>query len=96
MDPTGWVEHLDDDATNYAVDDFALALIGNDTEHVTLAVPTLLMRVKHIETEVMFDFTFRLPPSMIGQMNIALDALSFDLERDCRLGDLDGHSFGDE
>ena len=95
VDSKEWINYLQDDSKNYFVDDFALALIGDDEKSVTDATPTLLFRVRHIETELSFTFTFRLPVDVVSQLAVALDAMSFDLDRDCRLGELNGHHLDD-
>lgn len=95
VDSKDWIGHLKDDSKNYFVDDFALALIGDDEGHVTDATPTLLFKVRHVETDLSFTFTFRLPVDVVSQLAVALDAMSFDLDRDCVLGDLDGRHLDD-
>lgn len=96
MIPADWVSHLQNDATNYKVLDFALALIGNDEESVAEAVPVLLLRVEHRETELEFDFTFSLSASVAERLALSMDSLSYDMARDCVLGALDGQIIDDD
>ena len=95
MVPHDWVAHLDDTATNYEVLDFALALIGNDEESVALAQPVMLLRVKHKESRLEFDFTFTFNAELAEGVAMAMDSMSFDLQRDCVLGALEGQTIDD-
>jgi hypothetical protein len=89
MTPEEWQEQLDDSAVAYYVDDFALALVGDQMSPVDDSVPTLLLKSVHEETGVEFTFTFHVPAHLCQALAVTVSRLAEDLQHDGLMFELD-------
>ncbi len=89
MTPEEWQQQLDDSAVSYFVDDFALALVGDQMSPVADTVPTLLLKSVHEETGVEFTFTFHVPIELCQALAVTVSRLAQDLRHEGLMFELD-------
>ena len=89
MTPEEWQEQLDNQAVTYYVDDFALALVGDQLSPVAETTPTLLLKCVHEETGVNMTFTFHVPIELCQALAVTVSRLAKDLRSDGLMFELD-------
>jgi hypothetical protein len=89
MTPEEWQQQLDNQAVTYYVDDFALALVGDQLSPVAETTPTLLLKSVHEETGVEMTFTFHVPIELCQALAVTVSRLAKDLRSDGLMFELD-------
>jgi hypothetical protein len=89
MDREEWARYLTDEATLYNMIDAAIALVGEPTDVPDDAQPTLIIRARHVETEMPVTFTFNVPHWLVKVFAGTFSRMSWDIDHDTPLNESD-------